>query len=246
MRGPGRQLAAHASRPRCLAPLHQLVLELAGGADQQLEELAGEVLGQADGGAAGEVARPHLGDPLGLHHRDPVLALVVGDFAADLEALAKQARDLLIDRVEPVAEPAEAVVAHDDLPLRVSPIDVERSSRGGASQQAGGEGLGALGEEVERVAALLDHADGQARLGASRAPMLGEDLRLEVPGAVRIAGDDVVAERDDQSAASKSSQRFAEAGRQPVEVGRGVGDCRGTRPPPRARSPARPCRRRRW
>ena len=74
--------------------------------------------GQVDLGAAGEVAGADLGDPLGLHHRDPVLTLVLGDFAADLEALAEQARDLLVDRVEPLAKPAEPVLTHRRPPFR--------------------------------------------------------------------------------------------------------------------------------
>src|ERR1044072_9442737 len=100
-----------AGRRSCLAPLHQLVLELAGGADQELEELGGEIGGQAGLGAAGEGARPHLGDPLRLHHRDSLRRLVAGVFAADLEALTEQAGDLLVERVEATAEALEATHA---------------------------------------------------------------------------------------------------------------------------------------
>ena len=46
----------------------------------------------------------------------PCSLLVLGDFAADLEALAEQARDLFVDRVQPIAKPLQPFVAHADAP----------------------------------------------------------------------------------------------------------------------------------
>ena len=50
----------------------------------------GSVGGEVDLGAVLEVTGADDLDPARLHHRDLVLGLVDGDFAADLEALAKQ------------------------------------------------------------------------------------------------------------------------------------------------------------
>jgi hypothetical protein len=103
-------------RARRDRPFHQLVLELAGRFDQQLEERLGELWWQACLGAASQVAVKDLRHPPGLHHRDAVLLLVLGDFAADLKALAKQAHDLLVDRVEPIAKALQPLLAHAGTP----------------------------------------------------------------------------------------------------------------------------------
>jgi hypothetical protein len=85
-------------------PRDQLVLHATGGADQQLEQLGGEVGGQLHLGAASQVARAHLLDAAGLHHRDVVVALEQRDLPADAKPLAEQPRDLVVEHVEATAE----------------------------------------------------------------------------------------------------------------------------------------------
>src|SRR5277367_5405820 len=90
---------------------HQVVLHLACGRYQHLEQLLGEIGREIDFAAPGQVARAHLGDTPGLHHRDPVCELEEGNLAAHLEALTKQMRDLIVQLVESPAEGIEA--AHE-------------------------------------------------------------------------------------------------------------------------------------
>jgi hypothetical protein len=94
----------------------QLVLHLAGGADQQLEQRGGEIRRQLDLGAARQIAGAHLGDAIGLHHRNVVGALVVSDLPAHPEALAEQPSDLFVQPIQPPAEGVEA--AHLSEPSR--------------------------------------------------------------------------------------------------------------------------------
>ena len=101
-----------------------------------------------------QVARADDLDPVGLHHRDLVLALVDGDFAADLEALAEQAGDLVVDHVEARGGTAPAAL------IALLP-----------SEQPGGEGVAAGGQRVQRVAALLDRRRPAAPRRASRRPI---------------------------------------------------------------------------
>ena len=78
------------------------------------------------------------------------------------------------------------------------------------------------GERVERVAALLDDADRQPG-GGEQAADPGEDLGAEVPAAVRVAVDGVVAERDDQGGGvgGELGQRGLDLGQVGDRVGRG-------------------------
>ena len=76
--------------------------------DQEVEEGTGERGGEVDLGTVLEVAGADQLDPARLHHLDPSLGLVDGDFAADLEALAEQVDQLRVDLIEPGPERREA------------------------------------------------------------------------------------------------------------------------------------------
>src|SRR5262245_5471415 len=80
--------------------------------------------------------------------------------------------------------PASLTPASPSGALYVRMGDTKRTGTSlGASEETGGEGLAAGGERLQRVAALLDDADGQAA-GRQQAADVGEDRRLEAPGAV--------------------------------------------------------------